>query len=271
LNCQGYLVSFNPDQIYLFSNTLQSIAIGYLIAAILLMHFQRNWQIIFTSGFLLIYWALMMFVRVGDFGGGDFTPDHNLAEYIDRMVLGRFRDRAIVGETGVVFAESYRYTWILSSLNFAVTVMTGVFAGQILKGSAPKINKIKYLVLGGVCMIVAGQLWGLQMPVIKKIWTSTMTLYSSGICFLLMAFFYFLIDYKSYGKYLNWLKIYGMNSILAYMLYEIINFSSVTSSLFHGLEQYMGDYYKVLITLGNVSLILVILLLMYRKKLFLKV
>lgn len=269
--CQGNLLSFNPDQIYLFSNTLQSIAIGYLIAAILLMHFQRNWQIIFTSGFLLIYWALMMFVRVGDFGGGDFTPDHNLAEYIDRMVLGRFRDRAIVGETGVVFAESYRYTWILSSLNFAVTVMTGVFAGQILKGSAPKINKIKYLVLGGVCMIVAGQLWGLQMPVIKKIWTSTMTLYSSGICFLLMAFFYFLIDYKSYGKYLNWLKIYGMNSILAYMLYEIINFSSVTSSLFHGLEQYMGDYYKVLITLGNVSLILVILLLMYRKKLFLKV
>ena len=269
--CQGNLLSFNPDQIYLFSNTLQSIAIGYLIAAILLMHFRRNWQIIFTSGFLLIYWALMMFVRVGDFGGGDFTPDHNLAEYIDRVVLGRFRDRATVGETGVVFAESYRYTWILSSLNFAVTVMTGVFAGQILKGSAPKINKIKYLVLGGVCMIVAGQLWGLQMPVIKKIWTSTMTLYSSGICFLLMAFFYFLIDYKSYGKYLNWLKIYGMNSILAYMLYEIINFSSVTSSLFHGLEQYMGDYYKVLITLGNVSLILVILLLMYRKKLFLKV
>ncbi len=269
--CQGNLLSFNPDQIYLFSNTLQSIAIGYLIAAILLMHFRRNWQIIITSGFLLIYWALMTFVRVGDFGGGDFTPDHNLAEYIDRMVLGRFRDRATVGETGVVFAESYRYTWILSSLNFAVTVMTGVFAGQILKGSAPKINKIKYLVLGGVCMIVAGQLWGLQMPVIKKIWTSTMTLYSSGICFLLMAFFYFLIDYKSYGKYLNWLKIYGMNSILAYMLYEIINFSSVTSSLFHGLEQYMGDYYKVLITLGNVSLILVILLLMYRKKLFLKV
>lgn len=269
--CQGNLLSFDPDQIYFFSNTLQSIAIGYLVSAVLLMHFQRNWQIIITSTFLLVYWALMMFVRAGDFGGGDFTPDHNLAEFVDRVVLGRFRDRATVGETGVIFAESYRYTWILSSLNFAVTVMTGVFAGQILKGNASKINKIKYLVLGGICMILAGQLWGLQMPVIKKIWTSTMTLYSSGICFLLMAFFYFLIDYKNYGKYLNWLKIYGMNSILAYMLIEIVNFTSVTHSLFHGVEQYIGSYYEVLIRLGNVSIVFVILLLMYRKRIFLKV
>jgi predicted acyltransferase len=109
------------------------------------------------------------------------------------------------------------------------------------------------------------------MPVIKKIWTSTMTLYSSGICFLLMALFYFLVDYKNYGKYLNWLKIYGMNSILAYMLYEIINFSSVTTSLLHGTEQYLGDYYPVLITLANVSIIFFLLLLLYRKKIFLKV
>lgn len=269
--CQGNLLGLDPNRIYLFSNTLQSIAIGYLLSAILLMHLDRRWQIIVTSGFLLIYWGLLMFVRVGDFGGGDFTPDHNLAEYVDRVVLGRFRDRATVTEAGVVFADGYRYTWIVSSLNFAVTVMTGVFAGQILKGGASKIRKMQYLLLGGVLMIIVGQLWGLQMPVIKKIWTSTMTLYSSGICFILMAVFYYLVDYKSYGKYLNWLKIYGMNSILAYMLYEIINFSSVTTSLLHGTEQYLGDYYRTLITLANVSLIFGILWLMYRKGKFLKV
>jgi predicted acyltransferase len=269
--CQGNLLALDPTQIYLFSNTLQSIAIGYLISAILLMHLNRRWQIIVTSGFLLIYWALLMFVRVDGFGGGDFTPDHNLAEYVDRIVLGRFRDRATVTEAGVVFADNYRYTWIVSSLNFAVTVMTGVFAGQILKSSSAKIKKIYYLILGGVLMIVAGQLWGLQMPIIKHIWTSSMTLYTSGICFLLMALFYYLIDYKNYGKYLNWLKIYGMNSILAYLLCEIINFSSVTTSLFHGTEQYLGEYYRVLITLGNVSIIFLILWLMYRKGKFLKV
>lgn len=98
-----------------------------------------------------------------------------------------------------------------------------------------------------------------------------MTLFSSGICFLLMALFYYLVDYKNYGKYLNWLKIYGMNSILAYMLYELINFSSISQSLFHGIEQFLGDYYQVLIRLGNVSISFFILWMMYKKRMFLKV
>ncbi len=268
--CQGNLLGLDPDRIFFFSNTLQSIAIGYLISGILLMHLNLRWQLVVTSSFLIIYWALLMFVKVDGFGGGDFTPDHNLAEYVDRVVLGRFRDGSTVTPGGIDFGD-YRYTWLVSSLNFAVTVMTGVFAGQILKGSAAKIKKIQYLVLGGLLMIIAGQLWGLQMPIIKHIWTSSMTLYSSGICFLLMALFYYLVDYKDYGKYLNWLKIYGMNSILAYMLYEIVNFSSVSVSVFHGLEQYLGDFYPALIRLGNVSIIFFILWLMYRKGKFLKV
>jgi hypothetical protein len=86
-----------------------------------------------------------------------------------------------------------------------------------------------------------------------------------------MALFYYLVDYKNYGKYLNWLKIYGMNSILAYMLWEIFNFNSVTTSVFRGTEQYLGDYYPVLITLANVSIIFLILRQMYRNKKFLRI
>lgn len=42
----------------------------------------------------------MTFVTVDGFGGGNFTPDGNLAEWIDRTLLGRFRDGASV-ENGV--------------------------------------------------------------------------------------------------------------------------------------------------------------------------
>lgn len=268
--CQGNLLAFDPNRIFFFSNTLQAIAIGYLIAAVMLIHLQQKGQLIITSGLLLLYWALLTFVQINGFGGGNFTPDLNLAEYIDRLVLGRFRDGSIITEAGLDFGR-YRYTWLVSSLTFGVTVMTGVFAGQLLKGSLSKIKKFQYLVLGGVLMIVAGLLWGLQMPIIKHIWTSSMTLLSSGICFLLMALFYYLVDYKNYGKYLNWLKIYGMNSILAYMLYEIVDFSSVTKSIFRGLELYSGDYYATIIRLGNVSILFLILWMFYKKGKFLKV
>ena len=70
-----------------------------------------------------MYWALLTFVCIDWFGGGNFTPDLNLAEYIDRVVLGRFRDGATVTNSGINFG-GYHYTWILSSLNFGVTVMT---------------------------------------------------------------------------------------------------------------------------------------------------
>jgi predicted acyltransferase len=268
--CQGNLLAFDVHKIYFYSNTLQAIAVGYLISSVLILHFRLRWQIAITSGLLLLYWAILTFVKADGFGGGNFTPDLNLAEYVDRVILGRFRDRVTVTETGLDFGN-YRYTWLISSLNFGVTVMTGVFAGQILKGSLEKIKKVQWLAIGGISMIVAGLLWGLHMPIIKHIWTSSMTLFSSGICFLLMALFYYLVDYKNYGKYLNWLKIYGMNSILAYMLYELINFSSVSKSLFHGTEQFLGDYYLALISLANVSISLFILWIMHKNRLFLKV
>ncbi|WP_167618273.1 acyltransferase family protein [Maribellus sediminis] len=269
--CQGNLLALNPDRIFLYSNTLQAIAMGYLISAVLLMHFKLRGQIIISVVLLLIYWAALSFIKVGNYGGGDFTPDHNLAEYIERLVLGRFRNGTTITDGVVDFGTYYRYTWILSSLNFGVTVMTGVFAGHIMKGGLSNIKKVQWLTIGGVLMILAGQLWGLQMPIIKRIWTSSMTLYSSGICFLLMAFFYYLVDYKNYGRYLRWLKIYGMNSILAYMLFEIINFTSLSTSLLHGTEQFLGDYYKTIIQLANVSIIFLILWVMYKRKIFLKV
>ncbi len=268
--CQGNLLGLNLDKIFLYSNTLQAIAMGYLISALLLMNFKLKGQIITTSLLLLISWALLTFVKIGEWGGGNFSPDNNLAEYIDRVVLGRFRAGVTFSSEGLDFGE-YRYTWILSSLNFGVTVMTGVFAGHIMKTSVKSIKKVGWLVAVGVSMIIVGKLWGLQMPIIKKIWTSSMTLYSSGICFLLMALFFYLIDHKKYIKGFGWLKIYGMNSIMAYMLYTIINFACITQSLFFGMEQYLGNYYVVLLQFGNVSIVFLILWFMHRNKIFLKI
>ena len=71
--CQGNLLVLYPNRIFLYSNTLQAIAVGYLISAVLLIYFQQKGQLLVTSGLLLVYWALMTFVRVGSFGRGDFT------------------------------------------------------------------------------------------------------------------------------------------------------------------------------------------------------
>lgn len=270
--CQGNLLGLDPNRIYIYSNTLQAIAMGYLIASVLYLHTRIRTQIIVAAGLLLGFWGAMEWITVQGYGGGNYTPDGNLAEWIDREVLGRFRDGSSMVNGEVVFADWYRYTWILSSLNFGVTVLTGTFAGYILKDKEwMSKRKLTYLLAIGAAMVAIGWIWGIWHPVIKKLWTGSMTLVSSGYCFLLMALFYYLIDYKGWKKYSGWLKVYGMNSIVAYMLTQCVNFSCIGHSLLHGLQPYLGEYYSVMLTLSNVGIIYFILWELYKRKLFLRV
>ena len=269
--CQGNLLALDPNTIYLYSNTLQAIATGYLITALLFLFTSRRTQIITAVVLLLVYWTAMQFITVDGYGGGNYTPQGNLAEWIDNTVLGRFRDTAQVIDGKVVVADWYHYTWILSSLNFGVTVLTGLFAGYIAKDKIEEKKKLKLYFGTGITMVIAGWLWNFQMPVIKTIWTSSMVLVSSGYCFLLMGLFYYWIDYKGHRSGITWLKVYGMNSIVAYMLANVVNFRCIGESLFYGLEQYMGSYYSFLMTLWNIGAVYVIIWFTYKRGIFLKV
>lgn len=269
--CQGNLLALDPNTIYLYSNTLQAIATGYLITALLFLFTSRRTQIITAVVLLLVYWTAMQFITVDGYGGGNYTPQGNLAEWIDNTVLGRFRDTAQVIDGKVVVADWYHYTWILSSLNFGVTVLTGLFAGYIAKDKIEEKKKLKLYFGTGITMVIAGWLWNFQMPIIKTIWTSSMVLVSSDYCFLLMGLFYYWIDYKGHRSGITWLKVYGMNSIVAYMLANVVNFRCIGESLFYGLEQYMGSYYSFLMTLWNIGAVYVIIWFMYKRGIFLKV
>ena len=292
---QGNLMALDPDRIYLFTNTLQAIAVGYFFSAIIYMHTSWKTQIGIAVALLLTFWGAMEFITIGGYGGGDYTPHGNLAEGIDMMVLGRFRDTAQVIDGEIVVKETYTYTWILSSLNFVVTVLSGVLAGEILKKNSPlpapplgecsisngqPIKSLPQrgskegaflLLLIGIAMVALGWTWGLVHPVIKHIWTGSMVLVSSGYCFLLMGIFYLWIDCLGHNKHLTVLKVYGMNSITAYVISHVISFKSISKSLFFGLEQYVGDYYQVIIQISNVTILFIILYIMYRKKIFLRV
>ena len=270
--CQGNLLGLDPDRLYLYSNTLQAIAMGYLIAALLYLNTSVKLQVAVAVALLIGFWGCMEWIQVGDYGGGCYTPEGNLAEWVDRTVLGRFRDGAAMVDGQVVFAPWYRYTWVLSSMTFGVTTLSGMFAGYILKDtSRHPLGKCYTLALIGIALIALGWLWGCRMPVIKKLWTSSMVLVSSGWCFLLMALFYWVVDCKDYARPLAWLKVYGTNSIAAYMMATCINFSSVSTSLLYGLKAYTGDFYPVLIAAANAAIVYLILRWMYRRQVFLKV
>ena len=125
------------------------------------------------------------------------------------------------------------------------------------------------MALTGIGLVAAGLSVSPLFPIIKKIWSSSMTLYSGGICFLLIAATYYIVDVRGWHKGLDWLKIYGMNAITAYCIGEVIKFTSVSESLLHGFSGFA--WYPVLIALSDASILLGILCVMYKRKVFLKV
>jgi hypothetical protein len=86
-----------------------------------------------------------------------------------------------------------------------------------------------------------------------------------------MAVTYYIVDVRKWGGEMEWIKYFGMNSIAAYMIANVIDFRSVTESFIYGLEDIAGGFYPVLIACGRVLILFFIMRLMYKNKVFIKV
>lgn len=249
---QGNLLALDADRLYIYNNTLQAIAFGYVIAAVTLLNTGVRGQILTTVALLLIYWLPMRLF-------GDYTPTGNFAFKVDELIIGRFRG-------------DLTYTWVWSSLTFGATVLLGALAGQMMKNPrATKTRTAGLLALVGAALVGLGLLWDLEHPIIKHLWTSSMTLFAAGICYLLMAVFYWWIDCRGHRRGLQWLKVYGLNSITAYVLGEVVDFRSIVASVSYGLQNFLSpEWYGAWLTFGNFAILYLILLWMQRDKIYLK-
>ena len=263
---QGNLLALDPGRIYIYSNTLQAIAVGYLLTVPMVLYMKPRVQTAVIAILLVIY-SLPMHLH------GDWSAQGNFAAMVDKAVLGRFRDGStLTADSCVLFAAWYDYTWLWSSLTFCCTVALGSFAGYLTKsGDTNRRSTARKLLLVGVLLVIAGLLCGFVQPVIKRIWSASFTLYSAGWCYLLLALFYWWIDVKGHTKGWGWLLCFGCNAITAYLVGELVNFRSIAESLLYGFAQYIGDWYPVLLTLCNSVAVFFILKLMYRNRWFLKV
>jgi predicted acyltransferase len=257
---QGHLLEYDISKLHIYSNTLQAIAAGYIIAAIIMLNLGIRWQIAVTGILLLLFWALMILVPVPGHGAGVLTPDGNLAIYIDRIIFGPFID-----------GTDPPYTWILSSMTFACTVMLGVTAGHLLRLDTVGIRKVLWLLAAGGGCIVAGLVWNLFFPIIKHIWTSSFVLFSGGLCFMLLALFYLVIDVLGFRKWAFGFVVIGTNAIAVYMATHLINFRNIGGVFVEGLEKYTGNWYPLIYTSAGFAVVWLILWWMYRKKTFIKI
>jgi predicted acyltransferase len=219
-----------------------------------------------TVSLLAGYWVMLTFIPVPGFGTGDFAEGHNLTNWLDKMYLP-FRK----------WDGDHDPEGLLSTLPAIGSSLVGVLAGLLLKdGTIAPARKIRLLVAWGCAGVVAGLLWNLQFPIIKKIWTSSFVLFTAGLSSLLLALFYYVIDIKNHR---NWCRPFvwiGMNSITIYLIVRFLKLEDIAKcfvggEIHSGLENIrygLGDLITALLALSFSFLICRFL---YQRKLFLRV
>ena len=165
----------------------------------------------------------------------------------------------------------------LSFIPTLATMILGLLAGNVLRNNRSPKERVKWLLLGGAIGILAGLAagWLGICPIVKRIWTPSWTLFSGGICFVLLAGFYWVMDIRQNKRWAFPLTVVGRNSITAYCIAHLFPaFIAQNLATHFGARafQIFGAAYEPLLRGAMILLILwLILFWMYRRKIFLRV
>jgi predicted acyltransferase len=263
-------------------SVLGQIAFGYLFASLIALHSAKLRSILlWLAGVLGVNAMIQFLVPVPGFGAGVFTPQGSVNYYVDRLFMpGSFLYYITPDGTTYNLDQirppnafpMYGVEGFVDWFSVIIIVLMGVTAGLILRNQ--KLSQHRrvgiFLVTGLGCLLSALILkpW---YPIIKLLQTDTFYLFAGGICFILLALFYLVIDVWKFQKWGFFFKVIGMNAITVYLGFQLIDVDHTSTVLVGGLAKYLGAYGPVLISVVTVALVWLSLYGLYRKKIFLRV
>ncbi|MGE5055613.1 MAG: acyltransferase family protein [Acidobacteriota bacterium] len=273
---------------FTFEDTLTQIGLGYVF--LFLLGFTRiRTQVIAFVLILICFWAAFAlypapgahfdYAAVGvpqnwdhNYTGflSHWNKNSNLSWAFDKWFLNLFpREHPFLFNAG---------GW--STLSFIPTLATmilGLLTGEWLKWPGSKEQKVRGLAIAGVALLFAGLAfqWAGICPIVKRVWTSSYTLYSGGWILLIAAGLYALMEWKGWQRWAFPLVVVGMNSIAIYVMsWTMSDFfgNALTRHFGHAIAFLAGPTF--LPVLHGLLIMLIfwwILYWMYRRKLFLKI
>src|SRR5215470_14502563 len=282
-----FLRSLKFQQTYFtFEDTLTQIGLGYTFLFLLGFTRVRTQVIVFVL-ILIFFWAAFAlypapgpgfdYARVGvppdwqhNYTGflSHWNKNSNLSWAFDVWFLNRFPR-----EHPFVFNEGGWST--LSFIPTLATMILGLLTGEWLNSEKSTGEKLRGLVIGGAVLLMLGLVWQLAglCPIVKRVWTSSYTLYSGGWVVLMLAGFYALTEWKGWRRWALPLIVVGMNSIAIYVMswtMEPFFFSALHIHLGPLISAVVSPTFQpVVYGLGIMLIFWLTLFWMYRRKIFL--
>jgi predicted acyltransferase len=206
--------------------------------------------------------AMILFQQTQGRVTGKYDPGYNLANHVDFQFLpGRLYDRY------------YDPEGLLSTLPAIASCLLGLFAGLFVQapGRTPVARSVG-LIGAGVVSVLVGSLWGLEFPVVKKLWTSSFVLVAGGYSLVLLGMFHQVIDVWGWRTWCQPFVWVGSNALTIYLAAQILGFRRIAERLVGApAKSVFGAGADTVIALVAVLVLFAFARFLYRRQLFLRV
>ena len=170
--------------------------------------------------------------------GPAWHKNANVGQAIDRVLLNQLPAGQTRVDDRYEPIGEFRYNrGGYQTINFIpslATMLFGLMCGELLRGRRSHRDKLLILLAAGLGGLALGQAWALTgtCPLVKRIWTPSWALYSTGWCCLILMSFYGIIDVAGWRRWAFPLVVVGMNSIAIYFMGQTLR--GYTIRFWHG-------------------------------------
>ncbi len=241
---------------------LQRIALCYFFASIIIYYLKVRRAFLAGLILLLFYWVLC-------YVGNPADP------YSLKGWFGTAIDKLILGETHMYKGEGIPFDpeGLMSTIPAIVQVIFGYIVGDYIQkknktletipiefvqknpiveksgiNSTDSYQMLSGLFVGGVAMLVTGFCWDMIFPINKKIWTSSYTVYTSGLATITIATMIYFIEFKNARGWLSkFFDVFGKNALFVFALSAFLPRTLALIKLGDGLNPWNWLYKKILI------------------------
>ena len=217
--------SAKPENGVRILGVLQRIALCYFFASILIYYLKPLRAFYAGMLILLLYWMLCYIGNPHD----PYSLTGWFGTEIDKKIL--HVPHMYKGE-GVVFDPE----GLMSTLPAIVQVIFGFLVGDYIQkkarlpdnreiirnenvGQGKSFEMVAGLFVIGAGLLITGFCWDLVFPINKKIWTSSYTVYTSGLATLVIATMIYMIEFKNVkGGLARFFDVFGKNALFVFAL-----------------------------------------------------
>jgi predicted acyltransferase len=208
--------SGNPAGVRILG-VLQRIALAYFFASVIIHFFKIRGAFVAAAVILLGYWFLCVAGNPAD----PFSLHGWFGTNVDKAILGdahMYHGELENGKPVVFDPEGF-----MSLFAAIVQVIFGYFAGDYIIKKGKTHEMVNGLFVAGCVLVFAGFCWDMVFPINKKIWTSSYTIYTTGLALLTLSVLIYIIEFKNWrGWWSKFFDVFGKNPLFIFILSGVL-------------------------------------------------